>query len=58
MKVHGGRVKAESKQQFFVFLNIQTNIGYKNDPKGLKKVVCKNVLTLKTNSSVIWCLPM
>jgi hypothetical protein len=51
-------IKAEAKQQFFVFINLQTNIGYKNEHKGLKKIVLRNVLTLGINPSIIWCLPL
>lgn len=58
LKPHAGTVKVDPKQQFFVFINIGTNIGYKNDHKGLKKIVFRNVLTLSTNSVVIWCLPI
>jgi hypothetical protein len=51
-------VKAEPKQQFFVFISLQTNIGYKNDHKGLKRIVLRNVLTLRVNSAMVWCLPI
>jgi hypothetical protein len=58
LKPQSSVIKAEAKQQFFVFINLQTNIGYKNDHKGLKKIVVRNVLTLRINPGMIWCLPL
>jgi hypothetical protein len=58
LKPQSGVIKAEAKQQFFVFINLQTNIGYKNEHKGLKKIVLHNVLTLKINPAIFWCLPL
>lgn len=48
MKLHSNTITAEPKQNFMVFLNLQTNIGFGCDHKGLKKVILRNVLTLKT----------
>lgn len=58
LKTSANQIKAQGKQPFFVFLTLNTNIGYKNDPKGLKKIIFRNVLTLTTNSVMIWCLPI
>lgn len=55
---HKGNIAVEAHQQFFVFLNLKTNIGFKHDFRGLKRVVFRNVLTLKTHSVLIWCLPI
>lgn len=41
-----------------MFLSLSTNIGFKQDFKGMKKCVLRNVLTLKTNSTMFWCLPI
>ena len=55
---HKGVINAEPNQPFFVFLNLKTNIGFKQDFKGLKRVIFRNALTLKTHSALIWCLPI
>ena len=58
MKVHGNILEVDPKEQFVVFVSIATNIGFKQDFKGMKKCVLRNVLTLKTNSTMFWCLPI
>lgn len=58
MKVNKSIIEVEPKEQFIVFLNISTNIGFKQDFKGMKKCILRNVLILKTSSTVFWCLPV
>jgi hypothetical protein len=58
LKVNGSTIEVEEKEQFIVYLTLSTNIGFKQEFKGMKKCVLRNVLTLKTNSTLFWCLPM
>jgi hypothetical protein len=58
LKVNSGVLQVEAKEQFIVFLSLTTNIGFKQEFKGMKKCVLRNVLTLKTNSTLVWCLPI
>jgi hypothetical protein len=58
MKVNKSVLEVEAREQFIVFLSLSTNIGFKQEFKGMKKCVLRNVLTLKTNSTVFWCLPL
>lgn len=58
VKVSKDVITVQPKEQFIVFLNLATNIGFKQDFKGMKKCVLRNVLTLKTNSTMFWCLPI
>jgi hypothetical protein len=58
LKVSKSVVEVEPKEQFVVFLNLSTNIGFNQEFKGMKKCVLRNVLTLKTNSTIFWCLPI
>lgn len=58
LKVNGSTIEVEEKEQFIVYLTLSTNIGFKQEFKGMKKCVLRNVLTLKTNSILFWCLPI
>ena len=58
MKVNKNLIEVEPRDQFVVFLSLSTNIGFKQEFKGMKKCVMRNVLMLKTNSTVFWCLPL
>lgn len=58
MKVNKNLIEVEPRDQFVVFLSLNTNIGFKQEFKGMKKCVMRNVLMLKTNSTVFWCLPL
>lgn len=58
IKVSSNVLQVEPKEQFIVFLTLTTNIGFKQEFKGMKKCVLRNVLTLKTNSVLVWCLPV
>ena len=58
LKVLPQSITAEPKEQFILNINFQTNIGFKNEFKGFKKVTLRNVLLLKTNSVLIWSLPV
>lgn len=58
VKVNSSVLQVEPREQFIVFLSLTTNIGFKQEFKGMKKCVLRNVLTLKTNSTLIWCLPI
>ena len=51
-------IEVNAEEQFIVTISISTNICFKGDFKGLKKVVLRNVLTLKTNSILLWCVPI
>lgn len=58
MKVNKNVIDVEGHEQFVVFLSLSTNIGFKQEFRGMKKCILRNVLTLKTNSTVFWCLPV
>ena len=58
MKVNKNLIEVEAREQFTVFLSLSTNIGFKQEFKGMKKCILRNVLTLKTNSTIFWCLPL
>lgn len=58
LKVNSSVLQVEAREQFIVFLSLTTNIGFKQEFKGMKKCVLRNVLTLKTSSTLIWCLPI
>ena len=58
LKVLPQSITAESKEQFILNINFQTNIGFKNAIRRFKKVTLRNVLLVKSNSILIWCLPI
>ena len=58
MKVNKNVIEVEPNEQFVIFVSLSTNIGFKQDFKGMKKCVMRNVLILKTNSTAFWCLPL
>lgn len=58
MSVSKNIIEVDPKEQFVIFLSLGTNIGFKQDFKGMKKCVMRNVLVLKTNSTAFWCLPL
>lgn len=58
LKVVPQAMTAEPKEQFVLSINFQTNIGFKSEIRRFKKVTLRNVLLLKTNSVLIWCLPI
>jgi hypothetical protein len=58
LKVNSSSIEVAAKEQFTVFLSLSTNIGFKQEFKGMKRCVLRNVLTLKTNSVLLWCLPV
>ena len=53
-----GSITAEGREQFVLSINFQTNIGFKSEYRGFRKVVVRNVLLLKTNSILLWSLPI
>ena len=58
MKISSGVLQVEPKEQFMVFVSLATNIRFKQSFTGIKKCVLRNVLTLKSESSLLWCLPL
>ena len=58
MKVNKAILDVEGKEQFTIFVSLTTNIGFKQEFKGMKKCVLRNVLILRANSTVFWCLPL
>jgi len=58
MNVSKNVIEVDPKEQFVIFLSLSTNIGFKQEFKGMKKCVMRNVLVLKTNSTAFWCLPL
>lgn len=58
LKVSSTTLQVEPREQFVVYLTLTTNIGFKQEFKGMKKCLLRNVLTLKTNSLLLWCLPI
>ena len=51
-------IQVEPKEQFTVFLSLVTNIRFNKSFTGMKRCVLRNVLTLKTESTLLWCLPI
>ena len=58
MKIANPSLNVEAREQFTIFITLTTNIGFKKEFKGMKKCILRNVLTIKTNSVLIWCLPI
>lgn len=57
LEVNNKEINVDGGQQFHVTIAVSTNICFKNDFKGLKKVELRNVLLLRTNSILLWCVP-
>jgi len=58
IKIGNPSINVQAREQFTIFITLTTNIGFKNEFKGMKKCVLRNVLSIKTNSVVLWCLPI
>lgn len=58
LKIGNPSINVQPREQFTIFITLTTNIGFKNEFKGMKKCVLRNVIAIKTNSILLWCLPI
>ena len=51
-------ITAAAEKPFMFTVSVSTNIFFKGSMNGLKKVVIRKLLLLKTNSSIIYTIPL
>lgn len=58
LKVSDKPVEAAPGELFTFFVQLNTNIAYKGEHRNFKKVTLRKLLLLKSQASMIYCLPL